>query len=207
MTSTPATDNKGIPLPPPPPPIPLSLSKSSLTPFTVNVPPPPPLPSPRLVREGDLDWTVSSILSDNLSVRAVERGTPVAIKRSRDVLQKMQYRLRNKMKKRGGVSAGGRQEVERGDDGKVDIKVRVSDMFREFKLFFNYILYSYKHKCMPVFYCYNFAYGGPEGPCQLPISTNWKSVMRNVQIGSRKRLKSVIDMSPLGHHICHSISL
>lgn len=54
----------------------------------------------------------------------------MALNHSRDMLQKMQSRLRKKMKKRGGVSAG--QEEDCGgvskNDGQVDIRVSNQDL-------------------------------------------------------------------------------
>ena len=63
---------------------------------------------------------------------SVQRA-PVALNHSRDMLQKMQSRLRNKMKRRGGVSSG-REEESGGaskNGGQVDIRVsgvHVADM-------------------------------------------------------------------------------
>lgn len=122
MTSTPVADSDKIPIPPPPPPIPFSVSKSSLTPLASHVPPPPPTPR---VHSMELDSTNNSDFSDNLS--AGDGRAPLAINHSRDMLQKMQSRLRKKMKKRGGV--GGAQDVETTggetkDEGKLDVRVR-----------------------------------------------------------------------------------
>ena len=50
----------------------------------------------------------------------------MAVNNSRDMLQKMQSRLRKKMKKKGRVNCGGREgetDGERKDDGKLDIRV------------------------------------------------------------------------------------
>ena len=124
MSSTPATetDSTGIPLPPPPPPIPfaLSKSKSSLVPQTSFIPPPPPPPN----SDGILELTHDSEHSDVSTLS--DCRAPEAINHSRVMLQKMQSRLRKKMKKKGGVSGSQGAEsrsVEAKNNGKIDIRV------------------------------------------------------------------------------------
>ena len=69
-----------IPLPPPPPPIPTA-------PPTPHIPPPPPTPR----------------LPDFLAVDGGGEGVASELNEQRDLLQKMQHRLRTRMKKKGGV--------------------------------------------------------------------------------------------------------
>ena len=109
-----------IPLPPPPPPLPpyFSESNTSLGSQTSFIPPPPPvtrLGSDRTIDDAELCDVPS--LSD---CRA-----PEAINHSRVMLQKMQSRLRMKMKKKGGVSGEQEAESSRGakSDAKVDVRV------------------------------------------------------------------------------------
>ena len=89
-----AESDTKIPVPPPPPPLPA-------TPLIPLPPPTPRLPSERNPSLGDTPDVAS-------------------INHSKNVLQKMQHRLRSRIKKKGGEQGG---ETVKNDDSNVDIKV------------------------------------------------------------------------------------